>query len=348
MWRFNAVLLGVLALPLLIALLGSAPRAQVYRAMPASAGPFSFITHEIYGQQADIDVLFDGDSVLWVGLDAAYFQAQLSAALGRPARVVVLGANWPGMDQRYVLLRDLLRHRHVGMVVLSPPHPGSESDRPHTQAFRWLQFGADPAVTAGLTLRSQLAVYAAEVLGAPRQLLSVIRPNRVAAGEDQDVLAGLGSKQVEQGFHGAPFVRVAPLAAPAVAADSMILSPQTARDFHVTGPPLSPYQLHFMRLIGKLLAEHAIPLTVLHVPLAREHGQAAISEQADWSHAFGTHATVVGVSSQRLFGAMSDEEFYRYYYDDHLNRNGSELFTRVISPALIEVYRRSHQRAGDR
>lgn len=344
--RFGAVLLGALALPLVIALLGAPPRAEVYRAIPHSAGPFTFIAHEIYAQQADVDVLFDADSVLWVGIDAAYFQRQLSAALGRPASVVVLGANWPGMDQRYVLLRDMLRQRHVGMVVLSPPRPGSESDRPHTQAFRWLQFDADPELSAGLSVRSQLAVYGAEVLGAPRQLLSVMRPNRVAAGEDDDVVAGLGSSKVEQGFHASPFVRVEPIEAPAIAADTMILSPHTAQNFQVAGPPLAPYQVHFMRQIGKLLAVHGIPLTVLHVPLARERGQAVISEQAVWSQAFGTRVTVIGVSSQQLFGAMNDEEFYRYYYDDHLNRNGSELFTRVISPALIAAYLQARERAG--
>jgi hypothetical protein len=345
--RFNVVLLGMLLLPPLMALLGPPSRAEVYRAMPHSAGPFTFIAQEIYADRADIDVLFDCDSVLWVGIDAAYFQAQLSAVLGRPATVVVLGANWPGMDQRYVLLRDMLTQRHVHMVVLSPPRPGSETDRPHTQAFRWLQFGVDPAVTAGLGLRGEVAVYAAEVLGAPRQLLSMARANRVYAGEDEDVVRGLGSQSVEEGFHSAPFVRVDAVAAPAIAPRDIILSAHTAEHFSVTGPPLSPYQLHFTRQIGKLLAEHEVPLTVLNVPLARERGQAVVAEQADWSQAFGTHATVIGVSSRRLFGAMSDHDFYRYYYDEHLNRNGSELFTRAITPALIEVYLRSQRHAGE-
>lgn len=344
--RFSAALLGTLALPLVIAMLGAPPRAEIYRAMPNSAGPFTFIAHEIYAQQADVDVLFDADSVLWVGIDAAYFQAQLSAALGRQASVVVLGANWPGMDQRYVLLRDMLRQRHVGMVVLSPPRPGSGSDRPHAQAFRWLQFAVDPGVTGGLGIKNQAAVYAAEVLGAPRQLLSILRPNQVGAGEDEDVARGLGSVKIEQGFHSTRFVRVEPITAPVVAADDMILSPRTARNFRVTGPALSPYQLHFTRQIGRLLAAHDIPLTVLHVPLARERGEAFVNEQAVWSQAFGMPAAVIGISSQRLFGAMNDQEFYRYYYDDHLNRNGSELFTRVISAALIDVYLRHHDRAA--
>jgi len=338
--RFGTVLLLFLVLPMLVALVRPPAGVEVYRSVPPGVGPFAFMAREIFEEKSDIDVLFDVDSVGWVGVDARYFQKRLSAALGRPATVVVLATNWPGMDQRYVLLRDMLERRRVGMVVLSPPRPGSESDRPHVQAFRWLQFGRDQRMTTGLSLKNRLAIYAAEVLGAPRQLLSAVRPNLVSA-EDPQIVAGLGSMKVEQGFHNAPFVRVDPIVAPIVRADDMILSARTARNFRVTGPALSPYQLHFMRQIGQLLAQYQVPLTILHVPLASERGSAVISQQADWSQAFGTPVTVVGMSSQQLFRGMSDAQFYRYYYDEHLNRNGSELFTEAVSAALVAAYRRS-------
>jgi len=338
--RFGALLLLLLALPMLVALVRPPARVQVYRSVPPGVGPFTYMAREIFEEKSDINVLFDVDSVGWVGVDARYFQQQLSAALGRPATVVVLAANWPGMDQRYVLLRDMLERRRVGMLVLSPPRPGSESDRPHVQAFRWLQFGEDQRLAAGLSLRNRLAIYADEVLGAPRQLLSAVRPNLVSA-EDPAIVAGLGSMKVEQGFHNTPFVRVAPVVTPVVRADDMILSARTAQNFRVTGPALSAYQLHFMRRIGQLVAQYHVPLTILHVPLASERGSAVISQQADWSQAFGTPVTVVGMSSQQLFRGMSDAQFYRYYYDEHLNRNGSELFTEAVSAALVAAYRRS-------
>jgi hypothetical protein len=334
--RFVLLLLGLLMLPTVLALGRLPSRDQVYDGVPLSNGPFPFISQQVFREGADIDVLVVADSVLWVGLDAPYLQHTLSATLGRPAKVLVLAANWPGMDLRYSLLRDILARRRVGMVVLSPPRPGSEGDRPHMQAFRWLRFREDQSLSEGLSLKSRVSVYAAEVLGAPRQALNLVRPNLVY---DLDrVSGGLGSKKVDEGYRGAAFERVQPTNAFVLPAEEMIRSPRSAGTFRITGPELNPYQLHFMHLIGELLSARQVPLVVLHVPLAKERGSAVVSQQAEWTEAFGVPATVIGVPSGVLFDDISDVQFYRYYYDDHLNHNGSELFTHAVAPAITRTY----------
>jgi hypothetical protein len=143
---------------------------------------------------------------------------------------------------------------------------------------------------------------------------------------------------VDEGYRGAAFERVQPTNAFVLPAEEMIRSPRSAGTFRITGPELNPYQLHFMHLIGELLSARQVPLVVLHVPLAKERGSAVVSQQAEWTEAFGVPATVIGVPSGVLFDDISDVQFYRYYYDDHLNHNGSELFTHAVAPAITRTY----------
>ena len=327
-------LLATLLLPLALPLLGLPSRAEVYRGIPTSAGPFNYIGHEIYEEQAPIDVLFIGGSILWTAIDATHVQAELSTRLRRPAVVRVFGANWPGLDLSYVLLRDVLERRKVGLVVLFMRF-ADESDRPHAQAFRWLRVGDDPLIFEGQSLRSRMAVYAATVLGGPRQLLTRLRPN-ISAPEDK-VGKHLGGLLTELGFHGEPFVKVE-AQPPAFSTAEMIGRNPTEGWFRVTNNDIGPYQLHFVRMMGDLLRAHSVRAAFLYVPMWSDRGSPTVNEAMNWAKVFQVDAAVIGIPGAALFAPISPAEQRQFYYNEHMNRNGAGYFTHAITPAILEYF----------
>ena len=327
-------LCGTMALPVVLPFLGVPSRLELYRSLPVSTGPFNFIAHEIYEEDGPIDVVFIGSSTLWSAIDARQVERVLSERLGRPAVVRVLAANWPGDDLTYVLLRDLLAHRKVKFVVLGMPFPNQANDRPHVQAFRWLRLGDDPLIFEGSSLRSRAAVYASTVLGAPRQLLTRLRPNRPTSTHDEGI--NLGAQLGEHGFHGAAYVRFE-RAPPAISAAEATGRSAAAGWFRVTNTRLGPYQLHFAKLIGELLKAHQVRAAAIHVPMWSDRASPTVNQAMDWNEVVGVPMPIIGAPGAVMFSELSASEQELLYYDEHLNRNGAEFFTRALTPAIVEL-----------
>jgi hypothetical protein len=329
------LLMVALGMPVLLRSVGLPSRSEVYKGVARATGGYSFIGDQIFNRNEDLDVAFVGSSLLLKGIDAPYFQSELSRALGRQAHVIVLAAYWQGMDMQYAVLRDLLEHRKVGLVVMSMPIPEFTSDRPHVEAYRWLRYGDYSNALAGLPLRSKATLYADYVLGAPRQLLTLLRPNQIFPDETR--ADRLGSEFDQRGYYGAPFVRENSEAV-GIAPDAMIYSPANARSFDFNGPPLGPYQRYFCEQIGKQIRDHGTRLCVLHVTTSEEPQFTAAPERMFWPDVMRIPMQIVGVPSAVLFGGVPAANFYRYFYDQHMNVNGKELFTRTVTPALIKIY----------
>jgi len=120
--RQAAAYVGLLAflllLPVIMRVTGLASRPDAYAAMPFSTGwSFPFIREQIFQETSDLDVVCLGSSRVYTGFDARYLRRELSAQLGRDAKVVVLASSKNGEDRTYLLLRDLLQHRRVRMMV---------------------------------------------------------------------------------------------------------------------------------------------------------------------------------------------------------------------------------------
>jgi hypothetical protein len=282
-----------------------------------------------------LDVAFVGSSLLLKGVDAPYFQRELSRVLGRPAQVMILAAYWQGMDLQYTMLRDLLEHRKVRMLVMSMPIPEFTSDRPHVEAYRWLRYGDEPDALAGLSLRSKATLYADFVLGAPRQWLTLVRHNRIGPQETSG--DALGSEYDRTGYYGAPFVPE-DIPAPPVAPSAAIYAPATARNFDFNGLPLGPYQRHFCEQIGEIIRQHGTHLTLLHVTTSEEPQATVVPERMYWPDVMRVPMQIVGLPASALFAGIPNNLFYNYFYDQHMNVNGKELFTRAVTPALIRIY----------
>jgi len=342
---FAILLLLLLTAPVLVSWTGVVDRAQVYPTMPVGTGPVSHIQREIFEDSSNLDIAFIGSSFMWSAIDAPYVQQELSRALGREAAVTVLASVWPGLDRDYAFLADLLARRRVGLVVLQFPNrnrptrdPAAEinrvSDQPHVQAYRFFRVGDFPGAVDGLHWRGRAALYAGAVLGLPRHLLSLIRPNYTT---EAAAAATLGARFEQRGHYGAPFelYRPAPLA---FSAQDMIYSSGPTSWFEFHDEDMPPYQLHFAQKIAALLAEHNVPTVLLHIPQANEYDVNVVEERMNWLEATGINAQMIGVPPARMFADKTFEESMRFFASDHLNENGAMYFTRAIMPALLRIY----------
>jgi hypothetical protein len=169
----------------------------------------------------------------------------------------------------------------------------------------------------------------------PRHLLSVLRPNYIRPSSAADSL--LGGRIDHRGYFGAPYVDWKPTP-PVIAPDEMIYgkAPDSAFRFFAEPPP--EYQAHFVRLIGRLLKDRGIPLVLLYIPKANERRAHAVEERERWLDYPEIAATMVGVPPARMFRGFTDDEVKRFFSSDHLNDNGRFYFTRMVTPALVQVF----------
>jgi 3',5'-cyclic AMP phosphodiesterase CpdA len=334
---FGGVILFFLTLPMVLHGIGGVSLEESFHGISERAGDFDRIGHEIFQDRSDLDVFLCGSSLLDSAADPELMRREMSNAIGHPVKTLLLRQAWQGPDMNYFVARALMEHRRVKILVIAAPAWVQRSDQPHVQLFRVVRYGDYAGALDGLGFRSRLAVYADYVLGAPRQALSLLRLNLIAP----DAGRATGTP-VSLGYQGGPFV---PHEAfdPAVQPSESIDSEKSRDLFHFDGPPLSPYQFHFLRKTAELAREHGALLVILHLPSPSERGSMIVSDRKLMPGVFGDGVFFVGVPSARLFHNVPDSEFLDYYTDEHVNLNGSDLFTRAITPALIEIYERQSE-----
>lgn len=330
---FASVLALMLAAPFLLTVAGAPSRAALYAALPTEAGPVGLIHRQLFVENGDVDMVFVGASYVFAGVDTPHVQRAMSRALGRDAVVLSLAMNFRGEDLSYLLVRDLLQRRRVRTVVVSMPLPREHESAPHPFADRVLTVD-DPRVMSGLPLRHRVQVYAVNVLGAPRRALSLLREDRV---DDVRHTATLGAGLFERGWDNTPF-RPTMLEPPTLPPRALIFSPETAGRFDFVERPLTAYQAHFLRALAALLRERGVRLIVLNVPVwMGGEPPVRVEERLYWPDALGMPLTMIGVPPAELFAGLDRAGIETFHYNTHMNRNGAERFTRVVTPALIEA-----------
>jgi hypothetical protein len=333
---FGGTILFLLLLPVTLHSIGGVSEEEAYSGISERAGYFDRIRHEIFEDRSDLDVFICGTSLLNNAIDVDLLQRRMEQAAGHPLKILLLFQAWQGPDMQYFVARTLMEHRRVKMLVIAAPAWVHRSNQPHVQLFRVVRYGDYPGALDGLGLRSQLAIYADYVLGAPRQALNLLRPNLV----DPEMGLRPPPEVRRTGYQGGPFVprpTVDPALPPSEAVDS-----ETSRQlFHFEGPPLSPYQIHFLRKTAELSRRHGAILAILHLPAPAERGSAIVLDRQLMPRVFGDGVFFLGVPSARLFRNVPDAQFFDYYQDEHVNLNGSDLFTQAMAPALSELYERA-------
>jgi len=336
------LIIGILlTLPVLMSIVGLPPRERVYSGIRVETGTGPLDEQQIFEEKGPVDILFVGSSLLVRGIDTNYIEQQLSAQLGRPAKVRYLALKWQGMDMEYMLMHDFLEHRKARLVIMNMPSLALSGDSPHIQAYRWMRWGEFPVSTSSLSIRSRLAIYGAEVLGAPRQLLNYLRPNKLV--QNKALVAELGSQHEygSVGYYGSKFVPE-PQTPPAIPVDSMIAHGPNDSNFTFDREALGPYHIYWTQQVGTLLRQQGVPFAIVHIPEDIEQGMKNVPERMYWPEVVGIPSTpVLGIPAATLFKQIPADQYDNYFYDQHFNDNGRELFTRAITPAVLEVYDKS-------
>jgi len=335
---FGATLVFLLTLPVTLHWIGGISKEEAYRGISERAGTFNYFRQQIFEEQSPVDILFSGSSLLGNAVDIPTVQRELSRALGRKATVISLRQSWQGPDMNYFVARDFLEQRKVKLLVISTPAWVHHSSQPHVQLLRVIRYGDHPGALDGLGLRSRMAIYADYVLGAPRQALNLLRPNLI----DLDVEVPQSPHVRPGGYMGRPFVK-RQVVAPPIPLDSLIRSAGNNDLFHFDGPPLNAYQLHFLRKTEELARQHGALLVILHLPSPSERGSEIVPDRQLTPQLLGPGVVFAGVPSAGMFKDIPDAQFEDYFQDEHLNLNGSELFTGIITPALIRLYEQYNQ-----
>jgi len=355
--RRDAILFAIcvilfLIMPVLLAKTGNQDRRDVYPTIPGKNGPYAWFQQKVFTETSDVDVVFIGASLIYTGIDTPHVQKALSRHLGREAEVFTLGFGWEGFDATYVFARDLLDHRRVRMLVINDV--SKTIDRPHSLASRWFRLDEHYNALEGLPLLIHARYYASTVLGAPRHLLSRLRPNLVQDPALYDLnrfeyrnphqqylntVESLGGFPVPLAFRfSSNFEPYIPQKG-AESADTLTYSEQNREAFEFTGPPLPVSQLHFARKLAQLCQERGTHLIVLHMPTLNESGRTTIKERVYWPDAMKAPVDIVGVPPARFFAGLSDEDCKKLYYEKrHMNSNGRQYFTQLITPSLIQIY----------
>jgi hypothetical protein len=351
---FALMLLFILLSPVLVGKKLLPPREEVYTSQTWRYCACGFLDDQIFKETSDIDVVFIGSSRMWAGIDTPYVQKEFSKKLGRPAVVLTLAWSWAGFDAVYFIGQDLLKHRKVRMIVFDDEF--RDDDVPNVSATHWFRFGEDWQDVAGMPLRIQSDYYLAAVLGMPRNLLSIVRPNysEPLVSEDfqhwstvfaaKDPHEELGTLTARRSLYPDDLFASFSPKTRARTDDVCVFSPETRDQFEFSGPRTPGWQMSFAKKFADLAASREVKLVFLHLNPAysnNETNSPLIQERECWPEVLGTNVVMMGIAPAKLYSGLDGSNLAKLFYTpDHLhyNENGEKFFTPLITPALLQIY----------
>jgi hypothetical protein len=301
----------------------------------AGAGNYHFFAREIYDRTDDVDILVIGDSIMWCGMDTDLIEKELSRQIGRKAVVLSFAANWRGEDLLYLQTKEILAHRRVKMLMINMP-VFSEREVPHAAAAYWWVMGEHDL--SGIDYKSWLSLYAVSVWGMPRHFLSFLRPNEMLQERHQiRSNTKTGALKEEIGFKSV-FRRPEKSYSFDISPESVILSPVTEKNYHFTNRLPNRFQSFFLNRIFALAERHDVHVVVSSVPRYSQTRNELAEEITDYAKIYPGFIETATVQPIRIFGRMGREEERRYFYDEHMNISGAEIYTQAMMPTILSLY----------
>ena len=357
---FALLLFVLLTLPVIIGK-NLPPREQSYAIQGWDNGPYPWLRQQIFEETNDIDIAFVGSSLMMWGIDTPYVQAKLSEQLSRPAVIRSICWGGTGYDSLYFITQDLLAHRKVRLLVFYDEDNALKGYR-NSQAPIWFRYGDNAEGLDGLPVKEKSLFYFSAIIGAPRNLLSLLRlnlPLEVTSSTPNymetmfhtpnpatrlgSVAAQLICNSVADGL---PFKLFTPHTETSPA-DVCIYSTASQAGFQFLDKPLPAWQKHFAAKFGALAKEHGCKLVLLNLPQFDTNRSTVLWERFFWPDLFSNQLNIVGIQPARLWGGLSESDVYLLFgnvghrnnaYASHLNQNGQKFFTQLITPALVKLY----------
>jgi hypothetical protein len=348
---FTLLLAVLLLLPVVVPSSWQPTREQSYQTEGWQAGPFPWLHQEIFQEKGDIDIAFMGSSHIQDAIDTPYVEAELTKQLGHPAVVRTIAWGGSGYDALYFITKALLDHRKVHTLVFYDENNSTHRNYLSPVWFRWPEDASD---LGGLPWEAKARFYLAAVLSMPRKLLGIIHPNLPAdmsPGIPHELTTTyhapnpdtrLGSLRVEVGYNDgsgfAPFVHFVPPIDDKVN-EVEVYSGERKGNFRFGPAPIPNWEDYFLKNFGAMTSEYGTRLVMLHIPTISERRSPMVNERAYWPEVVHTDVTMVGIAPAVLFQNLSEDDVMKLYCDpEHLNRNGMEYFTRVMTPTLLQIY----------
>jgi hypothetical protein len=334
---FCLLLLFLLGLPLILSWTTPPPSEQAFISISNRAGPIGADAAEMFEDPRDADVLFVGSSPVLFGIQTELVEKALSAHLGRPAHVVKLGNNWPGEDIHLFMLQDYFEHHRARLIVWMLPQPDGVHNLPHNQIYHLVRYPQYRTILAKLSLLERITLYGDMILGAPRELLSKVRPNLIGAAEkNPEYDATNRDPTFKIGYDGGPFI---PDELTSASPNELYLTAVTSPTLTVGDTFLGKYDLNFIQEIVNLAQHHGSKLVFLHMPRVLEFGNNTIAQLAPWAKVIGPDHQMIGAPATVVFAGLSRERMLNFFLDDvHLNYNGKIAFTAKIIPSVLKTY----------
>jgi len=358
---FTLILLFVLVSPILAGKRFLPPREQSYAIQGWDNGPFPWLRQQIFVETNDVDIVFAGSSLMMWGIDTPYVQEKLTEKLNHPAVVRSICWGGTGYDGLYFITQDLLSHRKVRMLVFYDEDNVLKNYR-NTQSPIWFRFGDNFEALTGLPFNEKAELYFSAIIGLPRNLLALtspILPMPLVSTEPNymekmfhtlNPSKRLGSVSAElscsPAADGQPFVPFRPYVK-IQPEETLIYNTNTASEFQFTNVRLPAWQSHFVSKFAKLAMQYHCKLVMIHLPLLDTARPTRLIERQNWQYFLKCDLNIIGIPPARLFFDLSDEQIYSLYanaghrnnaFNSHLNRNGQQYFTPLITPAILKLY----------
>jgi hypothetical protein len=344
---FGLLVAVMLSLPALLPKGALGSHEEMYASYGWGSAAYPYIQDQIYRHPEPIDILFVGSSHMNSGIDPAYVQQKLSEHLGHPATVVSLCWGGPGFDITYLITRELLKRRKVGMIVF---YDDLGLEAPSWQAWKFLDWADLRTALAGLPWHERAAYYYGGIFSLPRSIFNRLVPTQAV---DRSETAGRVVQSME--FHppdawlGLPPVTpgqgdVRGMATPEptpepTPAQVLIYGSTSASHFDFFKPPAQPLQVYFAQKFLELARQNGSSLVCLSIPVLEDRHDAAVPDGRLWLQVFQKDAALVGIPPAELFAGLNDAQVQSFYRNPtHLNAGGEELFTKTVTPRLLELY----------
>ena len=305
-------------------------------------GPYPWIKRQIFDETNDIDIAFLGSSRIAFGIDTCYVQDKLAKHLGRQAVVRTIGWGGAGYGTLYFTTRDLLAHRRVKMIAFY-----SEGANFGPKTPFWFRYCEDAKDISGVNFKNSCAFYLSSVAGIPNNIKELISPD----------LGEFTNSPFSSWFHSYPQMLLGSVSSPiggpegfvpfvprngVTPADFRTYSAETKSDFVFSNSPVSADETMFARKFAELVRKNGVRLVLVHIPLPEEWAMTKIPEVRYWPDFLHINVAMAGIVPAKFFGGLTADEIKRLYVIEpnivHLNRNGQNYFTPLITPALLQLY----------